>query len=63
MQVIPKNLPGKTFKKNYRGIAYKFAYRYLQCMLYEVRNKAIAPGKSQKINKHRAMFIPNPRVY
>ena len=30
--------------------------------LYGVRNKAVAPGKSQKINKRRAMFIPDSRV-
>ena len=30
--------------------------------LYEVRNKAVAPGKSQKIIKRRGMIIPDSRV-
>ena len=31
-------------------------------LYYEVRNKAVAPEKSQKINNRRATFIPDSRV-
>ena len=26
-------------------------------------NETVAPGKNQKTNKHRGMFIPDSRVY
>jgi hypothetical protein len=40
----------------------KFADSHVIKIDYGVRNKAIAPGKSQKSNKRRAMFIPDSRV-
>ena len=50
--------PGKFGKKNKRSPIYTL-YMLLK---YEVRNKAVAPGKSQEINKRRGTFIPDSRV-
>ena len=53
--------PVKFAKKNKRSTIYTLYLCYLN-RLYEVRNKAIAPGKKSKNNKRRAMFIPDSRV-
>ena len=37
-------------------------YSYYLNRLYEVRNKTVASGKSEKINKRRSTFILDSRV-
>ena len=54
--------PGKFGKKNKRSPIYSLYLYYLN-RLYEVRNKAVAPGKKSKINKRRGTFIPDSRVH
>ena len=51
--------PGKFCKKNKRSPIYTLYYLYHLNRLYEVWNKAVAPGKKSKINKCRGMFIPD----
>ena len=41
-------VPGKFGKKNYRSPIFTLYLYYLN-RLYEVRNKAVAPGKKSKI--------------
>ena len=47
--------PGKFGKKNKRSPIYT-SYLYYINRLYEVQNKAVAPGKKSKIDKRRGTF-------
>ena len=51
--------PGKFGKKNKHSPIYTLYLNYLN-RLYEVQNKAIAPGKKSK--KRKGTFIPDSRV-
>ena len=54
--------PRKFGKTNKRSPIFTLHLYYLN-RLYEVPNKAVVRGKSQKIiSKHRGMFIPDSRV-
>ena len=53
--------PGKFGKNNKCSPIYTLYFYYLN-RLYEVRNKAKAPGKKSKIDKRRGTFILDSRV-